>query len=47
MREKCVANRLFATLDAVEESIITGLEALTLDTARLASLTRFSWLVTP
>jgi transposase len=44
LREKKVANRLFATLEAVEESIKTGLEELCLDTPRLAGITRFPWL---
>lgn len=47
IREKCVANRLFASLDAVKESIRTGLEELAADTSRLERLTRFSWLDYP
>ena len=47
MREKYMANRLFATLDAVRETIKTGLEELSLDTPRLTGITRFGWLVPP
>ena len=47
LREKHVANRLFASLEVVKESITTGLEGLSLDRARLASLTRFAWLNIP
>ena len=45
IREKCMANRLFATLDAVKESIKTGLDELAADTPRLADITRFPWLL--
>jgi transposase len=47
LREKRVANRLFATLDAVEKTIKTGLEELSLDTPRLTGITRFSWIESP
>jgi len=47
LREKKVANRLFATLDVVRETIKTGLEELTLDTPRLTGITQFGWLEPP
>lgn len=47
IREKCVANRLFATLDAVKESIETGLEELAADTPRLRGITCFPWITQP
>ena len=44
VREKGFANRFFATLDAVEVGLITHLELLAADPARLARLTCFPWI---
>jgi hypothetical protein len=43
VREKCFANRLFATLDAVEVGLQTRLTLLASDPDRLRSLTLLAW----
>ena len=44
VREKWFANRVFASMDAVEEQLITALKALEGNMARVASLTGFEWI---
>ena len=44
VREKWFANRVFASLNAVEEQLLTALKILEEDSARLASLTGFEWI---
>lgn len=44
VREKWFANRVFASLNAVEEQLLTALKALEEDSARVASLTGFEWI---
>jgi len=43
-REKYFANRQFASMDQLEEQLVTGLAALEADTPRMASLTGFDWI---
>ena len=44
VREKWFANRVFASLKAVEEQLITALKTWEEDSARVASLTGFEWI---
>ena len=44
VREKWFANRVFASLNAVEEQLLTALKTLEEDSARVASLTGFEWI---
>ena len=44
LREKHFANRIFLTLDAVEDQVKTGLEKTAADKAALISLSCFSWM---
>jgi transposase len=43
VREKWFANRVFDSLSAVEEQLITALKTLEEDAPRVASLTGFDW----
>ena len=45
-REKCFANRVFASLSAVEEPLLTALKTLAEDTPQVASWTGFEWIRT-
>jgi transposase len=44
VREKWFANRVFASMDAVEEQLLTALKTLEGEMARVASLTGFEWI---
>ena len=44
VREKWFANRVFASMDAVEEQLITALKAWEADPQGVASLTGFDWI---
>jgi transposase len=44
MREKWFANRVFNSIDAVEEQLLTVLKTLEEDATRVASLTGFAWI---
>ena len=44
LREECFANHVFASLDAVERALITGLRSLEADPSRTQSLTGFKWI---
>ena len=44
VREKWFANRVFASMDAVEEQLLTALKSLEGEMARVASLTGFEWI---
>jgi transposase len=44
VREKWFGNRVFASLSAVEEQLITALKTLEEDAPRVASLTGFEWI---
>jgi transposase len=44
VREKWFANRVFASLNAVEEQLITALKTLEEDSRMVASLTGFEWI---
>ena len=44
VREKYFANRQFASMDQLEEQLVTGLAVLEADTPRMASLTGFDWI---
>ena len=44
VREKWFANRVFASMDAVEEQLMTALKTLEADPQRVASLTGFDWI---
>jgi transposase len=44
VREKWFANRVFASLSAVEEQLITALKTLEEDAPQVASLTGFDWI---
>jgi len=44
VREKWFANRVFASIDAVEEQLLTALKTLEGEMARVASLTGFEWI---
>jgi DDE superfamily endonuclease len=44
VREKYFANRQFASMDQLEEQLVTGLAGLEADAPRLASLTGFDWI---
>ena len=46
VREKWFANRVFDSMDAVEEQLITALKTLEEDATRVASLTGFDWIKT-
>jgi hypothetical protein len=46
VREKWFAQRVFASLDAVEEQLLTALKTLAADLPRVASLTGFDWIRT-
>ena len=46
VREKWFANRVFASMDAVEEQLLTALKTLEGERARVASLTGFEWIKT-
>lgn len=43
IREECFANHVFADLDAVENALTRGLQALESDPARVRSMTGFKW----
>src|SRR3954463_13855108 len=43
VREKWFANRVFDSMDAVEEQLLTALKTLEEDSPRVASLTGFDW----
>ena len=44
LREKWFAHRVFASLHAVEEPLLTALKTLEEDSLRVASLTGFDWI---
>ena len=44
IREKWFANRVFDTMNAVEEQLLTALKTLEEDATRVASLTGFDWI---
>ena len=44
LREDCIANHVFADLDAVESALTTGLRALESDLERTRSMTGFDWI---
>jgi hypothetical protein len=44
MREKWLANRVFASLHAVEEQLSSALQTLEEDATRVASLPGFDWI---
>jgi transposase len=44
VREKWFGNRVFASLSAVEEQLITALKTLEEDSPRVASVTGFDWI---
>jgi transposase len=44
VREKWFANRVFDSMDAVEEQLLTALKTLEEDSPRVASLTGFDWI---
>jgi transposase len=46
VREKWFANRVFDSLSAVEEQLMTALKTLEEDSPRVASLTGFEWIRT-
>src|SRR3954451_1195036 len=46
VREKWFGNRVFGSMDAVEEQLITALKILEEDSTRVASLTGFEWIRT-
>ncbi len=46
VREKWFANRVFASMNAVEEQLITALKTWEEDSPRVASLTGFDWIKT-
>jgi transposase-like protein len=46
VREKWFANRVFDSMNAVEEQLITALKTLEEDSPRVASLTGFDWIKT-
>jgi transposase len=46
IREKWFANRVFNSLSAVEEQLLTALKTLEEDAAQVASLTGFDWIKT-
>jgi transposase-like protein len=46
VREKWFANRVFASMSAVEEQLITALKALEQNLPQVASLTGFEWITT-
>jgi transposase-like protein len=46
VREKWFANRVFDSLNAVEEQLMTALKTLEEDAPRVASLTGFDWIKT-
>jgi transposase len=46
MREKWFANRVFSSMNAVEEQLLTALKILEEDSLRVASLTGFEWIRT-
>ena len=46
VREKWFGNRVFDSMDAVEEQLITALQILEEDLTRVASLTGFEWIRT-
>ena len=45
LREKHFSNRVFQSLDVVEETLITGLAALEADARRVQSLSGFDWII--
>ena len=44
VREKWFGNRVFGSMNAVEEQLLTALKTLEEDSARVASLTGFDWI---
>jgi transposase len=44
VREKWFANRVFASMQAVERQLVTALATLETDVQRVASLTGFDWI---
>ena len=46
IREKWFANRVFSSMNAVEEQLLTALKILEEDSLRVASLTGFEWIRT-
>ena len=44
VREKWFANRVFDSMNAVEEQLITALKTLEEDATQVASLTGFDWI---
>jgi transposase len=44
VREKWFSNRVFASLSAVDEQLVTALRALEADPSQVASLTGFPWI---
>ena len=44
LRDDCVANTVFATLDAADKALSAGLRSLESDHARMQSLTGFKWI---
>jgi transposase len=45
LREKWFANRLFRGLDAVEDTLVTALHTLEMETERVGSITGFDWII--
>ena len=44
LREDCIGNTIFASLDAADKSLSAGLLSLELDPSRMQSLTGFKWI---
>jgi transposase len=44
VREKWFSNRVFASMSAVEEQLVTALQTLEEDQPRVASLSGFDWI---
>ena len=44
LREDCIGNTIFASLDAADTSLSAGLLSLELDPSRMESLTGFKWI---
>jgi hypothetical protein len=45
VREKWFSNRVFASLQAVEERLVAALQSLEEDQQRVASLSGFDWII--
>jgi transposase len=44
LREDCIGNTVFASLDAVDKALSKGLRSLESDPERMQSLTGFKWM---